>query len=93
MLAALADERGDVRRQLLAAAAVIDTHYFEWADFAPLDAYRAAGVNYDIRKVEPYGIYERFDFRIPLGEKGDCYDRIMSIGTQRSPRMCTGDGE
>jgi LuxR family transcriptional regulator, maltose regulon positive regulatory protein len=30
-------ERGDVRRQLLAAAAVIDTHYFEWADFAPLD--------------------------------------------------------
>ena len=38
---------------------------------------RAAGVNYDIRKVEPYGIYERFDFRIPLGESGDCYDRIM----------------
>ena len=38
---------------------------------------RAAGVNYDIRKVEPYGIYERFDFRIPLGEMGDCYDRIM----------------
>ena len=38
---------------------------------------RAAGVNYDIRKVEPYGIYPRFEFRIPLGETGDCYDRIM----------------
>jgi NADH-quinone oxidoreductase subunit D len=38
---------------------------------------RAAGVNYDIRKAEPYGIYERFSFRIPLGEKGDVYDRIM----------------
>ena len=38
---------------------------------------RAAGVNYDIRKVEPYGIYDRFDFRVPLGERGDCYDRIM----------------
>ena len=38
---------------------------------------RAAGISYDIRKVEPYGIYDRFDFRIPLGEKGDCYDRIM----------------
>jgi NADH-quinone oxidoreductase subunit D len=37
---------------------------------------RAAGVNYDIRKVEPYGIYDRLDFRIPLGDKGDCYDRI-----------------
>lgn len=38
---------------------------------------RAAGVNYDIRKADPYGIYDRFEFRIPLGEKGDCYDRIM----------------
>ena len=38
---------------------------------------RAAGVNYDIRKVDSYGIYDRFNFRIPLGEKGDCYDRIM----------------
>ncbi len=38
---------------------------------------RAAGVNYDLRKADPYGIYERFEFRIPLGEKGDCYDRIM----------------
>ena len=38
---------------------------------------RAAGVNYDIRKVDSYGIYGRFDFRIPLGDKGDCYDRIM----------------
>jgi NADH-quinone oxidoreductase subunit D len=38
---------------------------------------RAAGVPYDIRKADPYGIYERFDFRIPLGATGDCYDRIM----------------
>src|SRR5258706_8135906 len=32
---------------------------------------RAAGVNYDIRKVDKYGIYDRFSFRIPLGEHGD----------------------
>lgn len=38
---------------------------------------RASGVNYDIRKVDRYGIYERFDFRIPLGEHGDVYDRYM----------------
>lgn len=38
---------------------------------------RAAGVNYDIRKVDPYGIYDRFKFRVPLGETGDCYDRLM----------------
>jgi NADH-quinone oxidoreductase subunit D len=38
---------------------------------------RASGVNYDIRKVDHYGIYDRFKFRIPLGEKGDVYDRYM----------------
>jgi NADH-quinone oxidoreductase subunit D len=38
---------------------------------------RASGVNYDIRKVDRYGIYERFDFKIPIGEHGDVYDRYM----------------
>jgi NADH-quinone oxidoreductase subunit D len=38
---------------------------------------RATGVNYDIRKVDRYGIYERFPFRVPLGEHGDVYDRYM----------------
>jgi NADH-quinone oxidoreductase subunit D len=38
---------------------------------------RASGVDYDLRKVDRYGIYDRFDFRVPLGEHGDCYDRFM----------------
>jgi NADH-quinone oxidoreductase subunit D len=38
---------------------------------------RACGVNYDIRKVDHYGIYDRFDFRVPLGEHGDVFDRYM----------------
>jgi NADH-quinone oxidoreductase subunit D len=38
---------------------------------------RACGVNYDIRKVDGYGIYPRFRFRVPLGEEGDTYDRLM----------------
>jgi len=38
---------------------------------------RACGVNYDIRKVDGYGYYPRFKFRIPLGEHGDTYDRLM----------------
>jgi NADH-quinone oxidoreductase subunit D len=38
---------------------------------------RASGVNYDIRKVDHYGIYDRFSFRVPLGEHGDIYDRYM----------------
>jgi NADH-quinone oxidoreductase subunit D len=38
---------------------------------------RASGVNYDVRKIDKYGIYERFSFRVPLGEHGDVYDRYM----------------
>ncbi|HTV05715.1 MAG TPA: NADH-quinone oxidoreductase subunit D [Acidobacteriaceae bacterium] len=38
---------------------------------------RGSGVDYDIRKVDRYGIYERFEFRVPLGEHGDVYDRYM----------------
>ena len=38
---------------------------------------RASGVNYDLRKVDAYGIYDRFSFRVPLGAAGDCYDRFM----------------
>jgi NADH-quinone oxidoreductase subunit D len=38
---------------------------------------RASGVNYDIRKVDKYGIYDRFNFRIPLGDHGDVFDRYM----------------
>lgn len=36
---------------------------------------RASGVNYDIRKIDKYSIYDRFEFKVPLGEKGDVYDR------------------
>jgi NADH-quinone oxidoreductase subunit D len=38
---------------------------------------RACGVNYDVRKAQPYSGYERFDFEVPLGTKGDNYDRFL----------------
>jgi len=36
---------------------------------------RAAGVDYDVRVVSPYSSYEEFDFDVPVGTTGDCYDR------------------
>ena len=36
---------------------------------------RSAGLEYDIRKVEPYSIYDSFDFDVPTFETGDLYDR------------------
>jgi len=38
-------------------------------------ALRASGVPYDIRKVEPYSIYDRFDFDVPTQQEGDVYAR------------------
>ncbi len=38
-------------------------------------ALRASGVLEDVRISEPYGIYDRFDFGIPVGTYGDCWDR------------------
>jgi len=37
---------------------------------------RGSGIAWDIRKADPYSIYDRFDFEIPVGESGDCYDRF-----------------
>jgi NADH-quinone oxidoreductase subunit D len=38
---------------------------------------RGSGVPYDIRKAEPYSIYDRFTFDIPVGSVGDVYDRFL----------------
>jgi len=38
---------------------------------------RAAGVDYDVRVAHPYSSYEDFDFTIPVGSTGDCYDRYL----------------
>lgn len=36
---------------------------------------RSTGYAWDLRKVQPYDIYEKLEFDIPVGKKGDCYDR------------------
>lgn len=38
---------------------------------------RGSGIPYDVRKAEPYSVYDRFDFDIPVGSVGDVYDRFL----------------
>jgi NADH-quinone oxidoreductase subunit D len=38
---------------------------------------RGSGVVWDLRKHQPYEVYDRLDFDIPVGTKGDCYDRYL----------------
>ena len=46
-----------------------------WGFSGPL--IRAAGIPWDIRKSQPYDVYDRMDFEIPVGTNSDCYDRMM----------------
>ena len=52
---------------------------------------RASGVNYDVRKAFPYSGYEEYDFEVPLGSKGDNYDRFLVRFQEmyQSMRICT----
>ncbi|MFN8534616.1 MAG: NADH-quinone oxidoreductase subunit D [Dehalococcoidia bacterium] len=47
----------------------------DWSLSGPM--LRASGVAEDIRRSEPYSIYDRFEFEIPIGDQGDCLDRYL----------------
>jgi NADH-quinone oxidoreductase subunit D len=38
---------------------------------------RGSGIPWDLRKSQPYDVYDRMDFEVPVGTSGDCYDRFM----------------
>ena len=47
----------------------------DWGFSGPM--LRASGVPWDLRKAQPYDVYDRIDFDIPIGKNGDCYDRYL----------------
>jgi NADH-quinone oxidoreductase subunit D len=47
----------------------------EWGFSGPM--LRASGIAWDLRKSQPYAIYDKLDFDVPIGKNGDCYDRYL----------------
>ena len=47
----------------------------DWGFSGPM--LRGSGVAWDLRKAQPYDVYDRMDFDIPIGKNGDCYDRYL----------------
>src|SRR5437868_6383721 len=60
------------RTRDVAAVTAEDALSYSWS--GPL--LRAAGVDYDVRAMEPYSSYEEFDFEVPVGSNGDVYNRF-----------------
>jgi len=49
---------------------------------------RASGVKWDIRQADPYSVYNRFEFDIPTGSIGDCYDRYRVRIEEMNQSVC-----
>jgi len=47
----------------------------DWGFTGPM--LRGSGVAWDLRKSQPYAVYEKFKFDIPIGKNGDCFDRYL----------------
>jgi NADH:ubiquinone oxidoreductase subunit D len=56
-------------------SAITPQEAIDWGWTGP--CLRATGVPYDIRKAAPYHAYETFDFQVPVGSRGDVYDRYL----------------
>ncbi len=82
-------------------AIVTEQDILDWSFSGPM--VRGSGLAWDLRRAQPYELYDEFDFRIPVGRNGDCYDRYLvrmaemreSVSIMRQAivklRECPGD--
>lgn len=74
MEALLIDNRIFKQRNVDIGSATVDDA-MAWGFSGPM--LRSTGVAWDLRKSQPYEVYDKMDFQVAVGTSGDCYDRFM----------------
>ncbi len=63
------------KQRLVDIGTVSAADALDWGFTGPM--LRASGVPWDLRKAQPYMVYDRMKFDVPIGKNGDCYDRYL----------------
>jgi len=63
------------KQRLVDIGVVSAKEAFDWGFSGAM--LRGSGVAWDLRKAQPYDVYDRLEFDIPIGKNGDCYDRYL----------------
>jgi NADH-quinone oxidoreductase subunit D len=63
------------KQRLVGVGIVSQRDAMDWGFSGPM--LRGSGVAWDLRKSQPYDVYEKMSFDIPVGKNGDCYDRYL----------------
>ncbi|MDP6375640.1 MAG: NADH-quinone oxidoreductase subunit C/D [Pseudomonadales bacterium] len=66
---------GILKRRSIGVGDYTTQEAIDWGITGP--SLRATGLDWDLRKARPYGGYDQFDFDIPIGNRGDSYDRCV----------------
>jgi NADH-quinone oxidoreductase subunit D len=74
-LEGLLTENRIFKQRLVDVGGVSAEDAMDWGFTGPM--LRASGVPWDLRKAQPYLVYDKMDFDIPIGKNGDCYDRYL----------------
>ena len=71
----LLDENRIFKQRLVDIGKMTKKQALDWGFSGPM--IRACGIPWDLRKSQPYEIYDELDFKVPIGKNGDCYDRYL----------------
>jgi NADH-quinone oxidoreductase subunit D len=71
----LVTENRVFKQRLVDIAIISEQDVLDWGFTGPMA--RGSGLAWDLRRAQPYECYDEFDFQIPVGRNGDCYDRYL----------------